>query len=103
MKVKTKRRIILTGTPLQNNLRECKLFFLIVQLFSNKIITDYYMVQFVKPNLLGSYREYTNRFFNPITNGQFHDSTESDIYNMKRRIHVLHKLLEATIQVKTTI
>lgn len=58
------------------------------------------MVQFVKPNLLGSYKEYNNRFTNPITNGQFDDSTMYDIQLMKKRSHVLHKILEGTIQVK---
>lgn len=81
MRVKTNRRIILTGTPIQNNLKEY-----------------YYMVQFVKPNLLGSFKEFTNRFMNPIENGQWHDSTEADIKLMKKRSHVLHKLLKGTIQ-----
>lgn len=56
------------------------------------------MVQFVKPNLLGSFKEFTNRFKNPIENGQWHDSTEYDIKLMKKRTHVLNKLLKTTIQ-----
>lgn len=81
MKLTTRRRIVLTGTPLQNNLKEY-----------------YCMVQFVKPNLLGKYTEYMNRFVNPITNGQYTDSTEFDIKLMRRRAHVLHKLLDGCVQ-----
>lgn len=81
MKITTRRRIVLTGTPLQNNLKEY-----------------YCMVQFVKPNLLGKYTEYMNRFVNPITNGQYTDSTEYDIQLMRRRAHVLHKLLDGCVQ-----
>ncbi|KAG5673897.1 hypothetical protein PVAND_003900 [Polypedilum vanderplanki] len=80
-KLRTLRRIVLTGTPLQNNLKEY-----------------YCMVQFVKPNLLGKYQEYMNRFVNPITNGQYTDSTEYDIQIMRRRAHVLHKLLDGCVQ-----
>lgn len=57
------------------------------------------MVQFVKPNLLGTRREFLNQFVNPITNGQFVDSTEGDVKIMKRRAHVLHKMLEGLVQV----
>lgn len=60
---------------------------------------DYCMVQFVKPNLLGKYNEYLNRFVNPITNGQYTDSTEHDIRVMKRRSHVLHTMLDGAVQV----
>lgn len=56
------------------------------------------MVQFVKPNLLGTYKEYLNRFVNPITNGQYTDSTENDISVMRRRSHVLHKMLDGIVQ-----
>lgn len=56
------------------------------------------MVQFVKPNLLGTYKEYMNRFVNPITNGQYTDSTERDILVMRRRSHVLHKMLDGIVQ-----
>ncbi|CAH1640165.1 unnamed protein product [Spodoptera littoralis] len=80
-RVATKRRIILTGTPMQNNLREY-----------------YCMVNFVKPNLLGTYAEYSNRFENPIMNGQHRDSSDEDIKLMKARTHILHKVLEGCLQ-----
>lgn len=80
-RLRTMRRVVLTGTPLQNNLNEY-----------------YCMVQFVKPNLLGKYNEYLNRFVNPITNGQYTDSTPYDIQMMKRRSHILHKLLDGCVQ-----
>lgn len=57
------------------------------------------MVNFVKPNLLGNIKEYKTNFVNPITNGQYEDSTAEDIKLMMKRTHVLHKLLKKTIQV----
>ncbi|XP_050540610.1 transcriptional regulator ATRX homolog isoform X2 [Daktulosphaira vitifoliae] len=80
-KLKTRRRIVLTGTPMQNNLKEY-----------------YCMVEFVFPNILGTMKEFTNRFINPITNGQYSDSTLHDVKLMKRRSHVLHKILKGIIQ-----
>lgn len=56
------------------------------------------MIQFIKPNLLGTYKEYLNRFVNPIMNGQYTDSTERDIRLMKHRSHILHQLLQGCIQ-----
>ncbi|XP_003376272.1 putative immunoglobulin domain protein, partial [Trichinella spiralis] len=54
---------------------------------------DYAMVNFVKPNLLGTRMEFLNRFVNPIKNGQMSDSTLGDVALMKRRVHILHNLL----------
>ena len=58
------------------------------------------MVNFVKPNLLGTITEFTNRFANPIKNGQCRDSTPYDVRMMKQRAHILHELLLGTVQVK---
>ncbi|KAJ6224252.1 hypothetical protein RDWZM_002797 [Blomia tropicalis] len=77
--VRTSRRIILTGTPMQNNLKEY-----------------FTMINFVKPNFLGTKEEFNNQYVNPITNGQYVDSTEEDVKLMKKRFFVLNKSLKHT-------
>lgn len=62
--------------------------------------TDYTMVNFVKPNLLGTMREFCNRFANPISNGQCADSRPIDVRNMKQRAHVLFQLLSGCVDVR---
>lgn len=57
------------------------------------------MVNFVKPNLLGTLWEFKRNFVNPISNGQYEDSNELDIKLMMKMTHVLHKLLVKTVQV----
>ncbi|KAM4726999.1 transcriptional regulator ATRX-like isoform 1-T1 [Anableps anableps] len=79
--IKTQRRVVLTGTPLQNNLVEY-----------------HCMVNFIKKNLLGSLSEFRNRFINPIQNGQCADSTPKDVRIMKKRAHVLHAVLAGCVQ-----
>ncbi|XP_022652460.1 transcriptional regulator ATRX homolog isoform X2 [Varroa destructor] len=79
--MKTRRKILLTGTPLQNNLVEY-----------------YTMVSLVSPDLLGTKQEFKNRFENPISNGQYKNSTVEDIQKMRRRASVLNKLLNNVVQ-----
>ncbi|XP_040038973.2 transcriptional regulator ATRX [Gasterosteus aculeatus] len=79
--IRTQRRVVLTGTPLQNNLNEY-----------------HCMVNFIKRNLLGSLGEFRNRFINPIQNGQCADSTSKDVRIMKKRAHVLHAMLVGCVQ-----
>ena len=65
-------------------------------------VLDHCMVSFVKPSLLGTRKEFCNRFVNPITNGQHLDSTPADVRLMKRRAHVLHEMLAGCVQVQAS-
>uniref|UniRef100_A0A671M2F4 DNA helicase n=1 Tax=Sinocyclocheilus anshuiensis TaxID=1608454 RepID=A0A671M2F4_9TELE len=56
------------------------------------------MVNFIKENLLGSVKEFRNRFINPIQNGQCADSTLVDVRVMKKRAHILYEMLAGCVQ-----
>lgn len=84
--IQTMRRIILTGTPLQNRLEEY-----------------FCMLNFVKPNLLGNLKEFRNRFIHPITNGQYQNSNPADIRMMKGRSHILNKLLKGVQRLDSSV
>ncbi len=79
--IRTKRRVALTGTPVQNNMMEY-----------------YCMVDWVRPNFLGTLADFRNRFENPINNGMSKDSKPEDIRKMQKRLFVLHDKLSSFVQ-----
>ncbi|XP_058819898.1 transcriptional regulator ATRX homolog [Topomyia yanbarensis] len=81
--VATRRRIILTGTPIQNNLNEY-----------------FCMVSFVKPAFLGNEKEFNEHYAKPIKDGQHKDSNPVEIKYMKTKSFILHKLLADFVQRK---
>ena len=82
-RISAKRRMLLTGTPLQNNLLEY-----------------FTMVDFVRPSVLGTSRQFQQKFVRPILEGQCTDSTAEQVQQMKERVHVLHGMLEDCVDRK---
>lgn len=80
-RIATKRRVVLTGYPMQNNLMEY-----------------WCMVDFVRPSFLGDDKAFANAFEKPIKNGQCRDSTLMDKRIMRERAHVLYHLLKGFVQ-----
>ncbi|KAH0516466.1 Transcriptional regulator ATRX [Microtus ochrogaster] len=69
------------------------------EIFNKALVDpDHCMVNFIKENLLGSIKEFRNRFINPIQNGQCADSTMVDVRVMKKRAHILYEMLAGCVQ-----
>lgn len=78
---RTRRCIILTGTPIQNNLREY-----------------FEMVKFVKPGSLGTAKDFRDNFEKQITNGQCRSSNLHEVKQMNVHSKVLHRMLDSYVQ-----
>jgi superfamily II DNA or RNA helicase len=81
--VRTRRRLALTGTPVQNNLVE---YFM--------------MVDWVRPNSLGTRKEFDTNFADAIARGQHTDSTPAEWSTMRKRAYILHSKLSALVHRK---
>ncbi|KAH7639033.1 dna repair and recombination protein rad54-like protein [Dermatophagoides farinae] len=74
--IRAKRRVLLSGTPIQNDLLEY---------FS--------LVQFVCPGLLGTSAEFRRHYENPILKGRDADATENDRLRGQERLNELIRLV----------
>lgn len=81
--IRTKRRIALTGTPLQNHLEEY-----------------WCMVHWVKKRFLYSSAEFNKLFILPIKAGEAKDAPPHLVRAMKKRSHALHTRLSAIVHRK---
>eukprot|EP00941_MAST-03F_sp_MAST-3F-sp1_P000947 g947.t1 len=78
--VRTKRRIVMTGYPIQNKLKEY-----------------WCMVDFARPGYLKEYEVFKRRFEIPISNGMCKDSTKKDLRRARRRAFVLNLELRGLV------
>ncbi|CAM9864960.1 unnamed protein product, partial [Sphacelaria rigidula] len=81
--LRTRRRVALTGSPLQNNLMEY-----------------YTMVDFVRSGMLGTSGRFKNKFEIPITNGMLKGCPTADVKKSHGRAYVLHETLKGFVQRK---
>ena len=80
MGIKCKRRVLLSGTPIQNDLLEY---------FS--------LVQFVNDGLLGTAQEFRKRFENPILKGRDADATADEVTNGQTKLKEMDEIVSKTI------
>ncbi|KXN70994.1 hypothetical protein CONCODRAFT_6367 [Conidiobolus coronatus NRRL 28638] len=78
--LKTRLRICLTGHPLQNSLLEY-----------------YNMIDFATPGLLSKKEDFCNQFKNPIENGFYLDSKESDKALSEQQLGKLTKIIKPCV------
>lgn len=77
MGLKTKRRVLLSGTPVQNDL------------------TEYFsLLNFVNPGMLGTTTEFKRQYENPIGRGQNADSTDKEREKAAERLKELSLMVD---------
>ncbi|XP_063696815.1 DNA repair and recombination protein RAD54-like [Culicoides brevitarsis] len=77
MGLQTKRRVLLSGTPIQNDL------------------TEYFsLLNFVNPGMLGTTQEFKRKYENPILRGQDANSTDSEREKANERLQELTALVD---------
>lgn len=81
--IRTKRRIALTGSPLQNNLMEY-----------------WCMINWVKYRFLGDFKEFRRYYVEPIKAGSDKKAVSSQVRKMKQRTHILNKKLTPIVDRK---
>lgn len=107
--ISTGRRIILTGTPMQNNLNECESsdvlreFHQYIKLFFRFMLADFSMVDFIKPEFLGSKADFAEEYANPIKKGQHKDSNPWEVKEMVEKSFILHRKLADFVQVNRVL
>lgn len=74
--IECKRKVLLTGYPLQNNL-----------------IEYWSMIDFLHPNYMGELKHFKTCFEAPIERGRCTDSFPEDVQIMRQRVYAIHKLL----------
>ena len=80
MGIKCKRRVLLSGTPIQNDLLEY---------FS--------LVQFVNEGLLGTAQEFRKKFENPILKGRDADATADEVKKGQEKLKEMDEIVSKTI------
>ena len=78
--IKTKSRIALTGSPLNNNLGEY-----------------HSLIDWIAPGYLGSYPEFKATYQEPISEGLYQDSTESQYRESRKRLKALELEMEPKV------
>ena len=78
--IRTSVRVLLSGYPMQNHLKEY-----------------WCMVDYARPGVLGTLKEFKYRFEDPIGNGQCVDSTNVDIVEARKKAFVLRHELEPMV------